>query len=237
MGIISCEWRKLAFANYIVSPDILQKYLPPHTEIDFFNGNCFVSLVGFQFKNVEVAGIKIPFYDNFEEVNLRFYVKRYDKRKWRHGTVFISEIADKKALKLLANSFLHEKYQTMPMKHSEKETAENLEFQYQWKFKDDWQHIKMNTEKIAHPVARETETAFLIHKLWGYGKHNDTETNEYSISHPLWQVYDVKNFVIKTDFAFLFGTEFSHLTGKLPHSVILAEGSQVKVNSPEKLKQ
>nr|MBC7612848.1 DUF2071 domain-containing protein [Pseudopedobacter sp.] len=80
---LTAEWRKLAMANYIVDPGILQKYVPPHTELDFYNGNCYVSLIGFMFMNTKIKGIKIPFHINFEEVNLRFYVRYKEGDEWR----------------------------------------------------------------------------------------------------------------------------------------------------------
>ena len=67
MEILTCEWRKLLFANYQVPAELLERHLPPHTELDYFNGKCYVSLVGFQFKNVKAAGVPIPFHTDFEE--------------------------------------------------------------------------------------------------------------------------------------------------------------------------
>lgn len=46
---LQAEWRKLAMANYAVDQKILQPYLPNKTEFDFWNGTCYVSLVGFMF--------------------------------------------------------------------------------------------------------------------------------------------------------------------------------------------
>jgi uncharacterized protein len=90
--IFSTTWKKLAFANYIVPAEILEKYLPEHTKLDFFNGNCFVSLVGYTYSGVEIANLKVPFLSNFEEIDLRFYVKRFDGAAWRKGTVAITRI-------------------------------------------------------------------------------------------------------------------------------------------------
>lgn len=93
-----------------VQDEILEKYLPAHTKPDHLNGNCFVSLVGFQFRDLEAAGIKVPLYSDFEEIRLRLYVKRFDGAKWRKGVDSIAEIVDKVVLKLLANTVLSEDY-------------------------------------------------------------------------------------------------------------------------------
>lgn len=36
--------------------------------------------------------MKVPFHVDFEELNLRFYVKRFENGEWRRGVVFIKEI-------------------------------------------------------------------------------------------------------------------------------------------------
>ena len=63
-------------ANYEVDPSLLASRIPAGTELDLEDGKCFVSLVGFMFLDTRVLGMPIPFHVNFEEVNLRFYVKR-----------------------------------------------------------------------------------------------------------------------------------------------------------------
>lgn len=79
---LKAEWRKLAMANYSIDKKILGKYLPYRTEIDLWNDICYVSLVGFMFKDTKVKGLKIPYHTNFEEVNLRFYVRYKDNEEW-----------------------------------------------------------------------------------------------------------------------------------------------------------
>ena len=117
MSFLKAEWRKLAFANYVVNPEILTKYIPYGTELDLWNDKCYVSLIGFMFLNTKLLGIKIPFHTNFEEVNLRFYVKRFDNGSWKRGVVFIKEIVPKSALTFVANSVYNENYETLPMRH------------------------------------------------------------------------------------------------------------------------
>ncbi len=92
--------------------------VPSGTVLDFWQGRCYVSLIGFMFENTKVLGLKIPFHINFEEVNLRFYVKYYQDQQWKRGVVFIKEIVPKKALAFVANAVYHENYEAMPMKHS-----------------------------------------------------------------------------------------------------------------------
>lgn len=235
MSVLTCEWKKLAFANYIVPPEILEKYLPKYTKLDYYNGNCYVSLVGFQFQNVKIAGVKVPFHNNFEEINLRFYVKRFDGASWRKGTVFISEIADKTALNTLANSIFNENYQTLPTKQEVEEKEDTLKARYSWQFNDEWQHLEVIANTLPTPYAENSEAEFILDRPWGYGKHNEEETNEYSISHRDWPIYEVKEYSIKVDFTKVFGPEFNILSSATPHSVILAEGSSVSAKDRVKI--
>ena len=71
----------LILINYEVKPEILKKHVPFGTELDIHEGKCYLSLVGFLFLNTKVLGIKIPYHINFEEVNLRFYVKRLENNE------------------------------------------------------------------------------------------------------------------------------------------------------------
>ena len=72
---LTAEWRKLAMANYPVEPDALRRFLPVRTELDTWQGRPYVSLVGFQFREVRVRGFRVPYHTRFPEVNLRFYVR------------------------------------------------------------------------------------------------------------------------------------------------------------------
>ena len=91
MSFLKAEWRKLAFANYEIPPSVLSKYVPPGTELDLWDGKCFVSLIGFMFLNTKIFGVKIPFHAAVEEVNLRFYVKRFENNTWKRGAVMDTE--------------------------------------------------------------------------------------------------------------------------------------------------
>ena len=134
MSFLTAQWKNLALFNYEVDAEILEKYIPNGTELDIWNGKCYISLVGFMFENVKLLGLKIPFHINFEEINLRFYVKRFENGEWKRGVVFIKEIVPKPALSFIANSVYKEHYETLPLKYSITENKSNkTDFVYQWK--------------------------------------------------------------------------------------------------------
>ena len=124
MSFLTASWKKLCFVNYAIDPAILEPYVPAHTELDFFEGKCYVSLVGFLFDDVKLKGITIPFHKRFEEINLRFYVKHFDGSQWKRGTVFISEIVEKPAIAWVANTLYNEKYSVHKMHYKHDLTEE-----------------------------------------------------------------------------------------------------------------
>src|SRR4051812_16743868 len=46
---LSAEWRHLVMLNYAVNRDVLQPFVPPGTELDFFGDRTFLSVIGFRF--------------------------------------------------------------------------------------------------------------------------------------------------------------------------------------------
>jgi uncharacterized protein len=226
---LTAEWKNLIMANYIVDAAVLQSYLPNKTELDFFNGNTYVSLVGFMFTNTRVLGFKIPFHVNFEEVNLRFYVRYNDAGVWKRGTVFIKEIVPKPAISFIANTVYHEKYDTKKMKHFKTETANEISLSYQWKHQQKWNRIEASVEKPAQAMLLGSEEEFIAEHYWGYSKYNAATTFEYNVQHPAWKIFPVKNYLIDCDFKSLYGDSFSNLIEAKPNSVFVAEGSAVSV--------
>lgn len=133
MSFLTAEWNDLLMINYKIDGKILEKYVPTGTELDLWNNNCYVSLIGFMFENVKMLGVKVPFHVNFEEVNLRFYVKKLEDGKWKRGVVFIKEIVPKYAISWVANLLYNEHYETRLMRHKNEKSQLSNSFSYKWK--------------------------------------------------------------------------------------------------------
>jgi len=221
------EWRKLIMINYEVNPDLLQPYLPYGTTLDSWNGKCFVSVVGFKFINTKVKGIKFPFHIDFEQVNLRFYVKRKDGEATRHGVVFIKEIIDKPIVKWVANSLYKENYERLPMKSNWLESKENLNVNYQWKIAGKWNEIEVNSGNQLVEVEENSEEQFISEHYWGYIQINDKKSYEFQVEHEPWKVYSINRTKIDIDFKSVYGESFDLLRSQTPSSILLAEGSEV----------
>jgi uncharacterized protein len=228
-AFLKAEWRKLLMVNYAVDQKVLQRHLPHKTAFDHWNGQCYVSLVGFMFLNTHVKGLKIPFHVNFQEVNLRFYVRYKDQGFWKRGVVFIKEIVPRPAISLIANAIYKEHYETLPMSHQWQTNDHILTVAYRWKKQDEWNTIQINTVLESSDIEAGSEEEFITEHYWGYTRINDHATAEYGVEHPRWRVYEKINYSIDVNFAVNYGEEFSFLNHESPKSVFLAEGSEVTV--------
>lgn len=232
---LTAEWRKLIMVNYEIDPKVLEPLVPPHTELDFWHGKTYVSLVGFMFLNTKVLGMKFPFHVNFEEVNLRFYVKHKYQDEWRRGVVFIKEIVPKTMIASIANWRFNENYVSMPMKHSIEQTNEVINVSYQWKMAGEWQSVQVQAGAKPVPLVPESQEEFIAEHYWGYGVTHRGGTLEYEVGHPKWNVYNVQDLSLHCDFARLYGEAYSPYLNETPASSFLAEGSEIFVCKAAKL--
>ncbi len=235
---LSARWEYLAMFNYEVSPDLLKKHLPPGTELDYFNGKALVSIVGFLFNDTKVFGIRWPLHTNFEEANLRYYVKRFDGVEWKRGVGFISEIVPKTMIATMANILYNEHYSTARMDHQVLKTADNLLVEYSWKKRNQSPNLmQVHATHTLHDIEDGSEEEFIFEHYFGYNQLNKTTTIEYAVQHPRWQVYPVTSYSLECDIENLYGKEFvPFILNKQPHSVFLARGSAVTVKKPVKIK-
>ncbi len=233
---LTAEWRKLIMAQYAIDPAILTPYLPGGLELDLYdNGSqrfCFVSLVGFLFTRVRLKGIAIPFHTHFEEVNLRFYVRRnLPDGSHRRGVVFISEIVPKPAITLVARALYGEAYSTARTRHAWSTTPNALDVRYDWLHQNRWQTISAQATAPPEPIAPGSMEEFITEHFWGYTKRRNQSTGEYGVAHPSWQVYPLHSAHIEADFGSLYGPAFAPLTQRTPDHVLLAEGSAIAIRS------
>ena len=226
---LSARWENLIMANYEVNPDALRPYLPHGVELDFYNNKTYVSLVGFMFKQTRLFNIPIPFLGTFEEINLRFYVKRVEGETIKRGVVFINETVPYKLVAWLANLLYKEHYIAIPTKNSSVRTDLAKNTRYEWKINKVWNHIEVNTAVENEKMLPESIEEFIFEHYYGYTKINNKLSQEYKVNHPRWLVNKVMDYSIHCDFKSMYGDDFSFLSNHQPDSVILAEGSPVTV--------
>jgi uncharacterized protein len=226
---LTAEWKNLVMANYEIDSNILKKYLPAGTELDDFNGKTYVSLVGFLFQNTKVKSIPIPFHGNFEEINLRFYVKYKKDNEWKRGVVFIKEIVSKPLVSLVANTVYNEHYMVLKTKYDQQYSASDFTVAYHWEHNDSWNWLKATGELCKSFAPPGSLEEFITEHYWGYTKVDRTLTSEYEVSHKKWNIHPVNNYSVNCDFGKLYGEDFNMLNSLKPSSVFIVDGSEISV--------
>jgi uncharacterized protein len=239
MRFLSAKWNHLLLANYAVDPQVLLPYVPKGTSLDFFEGHAFVSLVAFMFNDTRVMGLAFPGHTNFEEVNLRFYVKP-DHDPSIRAVTFIKEIVPKRLIPVIANNLFDENYVCLPMSHknvshkSVSYTNEESSHSYSWDSGVNNTFSAQVDTGLSLPQPGSVGE-FITEHYWGYAG-SSSHTREYQVEHPQWLGAGVDRYEISVDFASSYGPHFAFLNQMAPHNVQYAKGSEVFVSSPRRLR-
>jgi uncharacterized protein YqjF (DUF2071 family) len=220
---LRAQWRHLAMVDYEVDPGLLRPLVPPGTELDLFEGHCFVSLVGFLFVDVRLRGLRVPFHTRFEEVNLRFYVRRDAGGERRRAVTFVRELVPLPAVALAARWRYGERYSSVPMRHRVSAAA----VAYEWRFGGRWQGMELTPEPEAALPEPGSEQEFITEHYWGYAATR-RGTVEYEVVHPRWNVSRAEA-TVDCDAERLYGPGFAAALAGAPSSAFLADGSPVAV--------
>lgn len=232
---LTADWQNLAMLNYEVDPGLLSEFRPAGTELDHWNGKTFVSLVGFRFLKTKVCGIPIPFHRNFDEVNLRFYVRRSVGGEIRRGVVFIKEIVPRWAIAAVARSFYNEKYIALPMDHQVKSGEHRLSVEYSWHSGFAWNRISIGAAGTPTLPEPGSEEEFITEHFWGYSAQADGTTVEYRVTHPSWRVWSECDAKFEGNATDLYGPDLASVLAGKPSSAFLAEGSAVTMFRGQKV--
>lgn len=222
--------------NYEIDPRLLDKYVPCGTALDSFLGKTYVSLVGFRFCRTKLFGfLTVPLHSDFDEVNLRFYVRRKEGDENRRGVVFIAEIVPKQAVATVARLVYGENYMCLPMKHRLCTEKSKKSFLYQWQVKNQW--CQLTAEAMGAPeLPREGSLEqYITEHYWGYSTRRGGGSLEYHVSHVPWQVWASTTAGFEGDASGLYGTELGRVLQGRPSSAFIADGSSVTVFRGNKL--
>ena len=233
---LDADWRYLALLNFEVDPAVLTRHLPNGTELDDRAGRHFVSLVGFLFQRTRVFGIPALFHENFEEVNLRFYVRRTIGAESRGGVVFIRELVPLPLVAAAAKLSYNEPYRTVPMQHSIVVTSGELQsVEYVFGRPRDQCRLAMHVDGPGQELAPGSEEEFLSHRAWGYTRQRGGGTIEYRVRHPRWNVWPNAGWELDGPIGEFYDEPFASILRGSPRSSFVADGSQVVVHLPERI--
>lgn len=225
---LTAAWRHLVLANYCAEPARLHPHVPRGLELDLWDGQAYVSLVGFRFLDTRVRGIPIPGHRNFDEINLRFYVRRWDGADWRRGVVFIKEFVPRAAIAWVARWVYNEPYMALPTRHAIR-LGGGISARYAWRHAGRWHTLEAAATGPPAPLTPGSEAEFICEHYWGYTAQRDGSTLEYRVEHPPWRHWTAAHAHVGIDAAALYGPEFTKVFAGPPASVYIAEGSPVAV--------
>ena len=241
--LLTAEWRNLVLLNFPVPTDLIRRLAPSGTEPDHHNGQSYISIVGFQFKNVRLFGLRIPGHTNFPEINLRYYVRRMVAGEIRRGVVFAREIVPRRAVAIVANHLYNESYITRPMRSEIQiagaELAAGDTLTYEWKSTSRRSrpsakpiHLNRLTAQVAAPLAFPTPGSleeFIVEHYWGYTHGRNGQTREYQVAHIPWRVAPADNITWDCNIATTYIPPLAEFLTAAPTSAIIAEGSPIQV--------
>jgi uncharacterized protein YqjF (DUF2071 family) len=232
-SFLTARWEHLILANYRVDDALLRPLLPAGTELDHWQGESLVSLVGFQFLDTRLRGVPVPGHRHFEEVNLRFYVRRRGPDgDVRRAVVFIREIVPKLAVATIARWTYNEPYITAAMSHDIDCDAERGGLiRYEWTRARQHFVLEARVAGAAAPLTPGSEAQFITEHYWGYTRQRDGGTLEYEVEHPPWLTWTPTEFSFRGPAADLYGESFGAVLAGDPRSVFVAVGSAVSVRA------
>jgi uncharacterized protein YqjF (DUF2071 family) len=213
--------------NYDVDASLLEAYVPAGTELDQFKGKTYLSLIGFEFNNTRIGGVPVPFHGSFEEVNLRFYVRRDAKR----GVVFIRELVPKLAVVAIARLAFGENYACAPMSHRMRrgEGRDSIAVEYIWGSGIGRCSLKGEAQDAAAIPPDGSLGQFITEHYWGYAAQKDGGSIEYEVQHPQWHVREAKAAEFAGDATRYYPAELARAVMRPPDSAFVADGSAVTV--------
>ena len=204
------EWNNALFVHWKVELKELSKFVPSNLQIDLFDGDPWVSLVAFTMEKIRPRSFPSfrPF-SNFNEINIRTYVKSNDKT----GVYFLSIEAGKNIACKIARkiSKLPYRYSTInrtlnTYKSFNSDFKDSLEIQYELN------HSKINTNALDKFL---TERYALFHDVENY-------IYEFEIHHLPWLIENIE--LLKFNFNY---PRFRKLIVKNPDKTHFSRGVKV----------
>ena len=233
------RWTDLAMLNFACPAELIEPLVPWGTELDAHAGVPQVSLVGFMFRDTRVLGVPVPLHRTFEEVNLRFYVRRVADGEVRRGVVFVQELVPRWAIATVARMLYQERYRAVRMSHRVDSVGGRIPtggvVEYRWSASGSPFRMRCVVSGPAADVVAGSEEAFITEHYWGYAAQRDGGTVEYRVEHPRWRVHPVGERLVEGDLSALYGPAFGGVLSAAPTSAFVATGTPIIVRRGRRL--
>jgi uncharacterized protein YqjF (DUF2071 family) len=240
---LTARWQHLVMLNFAAPADCLAPLVPIGTELDEYEGRALISVVAFEFAEATLFGLKVPGYQLFPEVNLRFYVRRWTGGQWRRGVVFIQELVPRRLVARVARYIFGQNFGYARMFHRvetvwqdqighvvlcpsrrDRDRQANTTIRYCWQLGNCDCHVRGEVG----PESDIPEHAFVAEHYYAYAACRQG-TVEYLVEHPRWRVYQAKNVSFALSGPKIYGQQIGRWLLEPPSSVLIADGSAVAV--------
>ncbi len=235
---LTASWTELLMLNFAVPGHVIARLAPRGTEPDFFDGEAYISIVGFMFRDARFFGVGFPGHGRFEEVNLRYYIRREVGDSVRRGVVFVREIAPRPLVAWTARWIYNESYVTRRMRSSVRLAGSSLDagdrIGYEWRTdcgaKRVWNRMAGRAADVPQLPVPGSLTEFIVEHYWAYTPTRDGGTSEYRVAHRPWRVAPAEDIVWNCDLAASYEpTPLAEYLAAPPVLAFVADGSPVQV--------
>ena len=237
-AFLTAEWRWLVILDFHVDAALLEPLVPRGTVLDLWNDRALVSVVGFRFLDTRLLGVPVPAHRDFDEVNLRFYVRReLSDGSVRRGVTFVRELVPLPAVALVARAAFNEPYIVRPMRSvaPAAPTDRPGRVHYAWQNPRGWSRLAATATGDPTKIDLATRAGFVTDRHWGYTRQRDGGTIEYQVTHRRWWAWQVEDVALEADIAATYGADWTSELSRPPVHALMADGSPVAVSRPKRL--
>ena len=242
--VLTARWSDLLLFNFAVPPELIARLAPRGTEPDLYQGQAYISIVGFRFQNTRLFGVPIPGHTRFAEINLRYYVRRRASGQLRRGVVFVKEIAPRRAVAAAAKWLYNENYIVRPMRSCIKVAGGELgagdTIEYAWQNARRpplgrrarelcWNRLAGRVAGSLQPPAPGSMEEYIFENYWGYVSARDLSTREYRVVHEPWRVAPINDVEWDCDLAANYDGPWTEYLAVPPASAMIADGSAIQL--------
>ncbi len=231
--LIKAKFSEMVAVNFQIDQRILQPLVPKGLELDFFNGETYVSLIAMMLRNVKAWGLPFSIIPSSPELSLRFYVRRPGDGESAKGTCLIKDYISGSTAAWYLESQFKSDFSKLKMKYKNSGFGEHEtpEVEYQWKVDDHWNKLRVRARSRIHKTERASKVGFILDHFTYFGTYKG-RTLAYRVERPTWNIWDAAQANFTCDVKRLFGDAFVKPLSKRPASVFVTAGSPVTIYKP-----
>ncbi len=204
------EWNNAVFLHWQVNENELRRLVPIDLEVDLFDGKPWVSLVAFTMDKIRPRNLPaFPPISNFDEINIRTYVKY----KGKTGVYFLSIEGGTKISCQIAK-----RLSKLPYRYSKM----NRQFNYYSSINSEYNDVLELNYQVGQKLINKSELDTWLTERYALFQDTASSINEFEIQHLEWPVFKVDLKKIAIEYP-----RFSKLLNNSPRLSHYSSGIQV----------